>query len=82
MTRPEQPDIAVHQDLPLFREAVGYTAAHTGFAARLIERDYFCTVLLAYLAGASDGRMIFKGETALAKLHAINIATAMADRLR
>lgn len=69
MTMTEPPNITVHQDLPLFRQAVGYTAANTGFSARLIEKDYFCSILLVYLSGASDGRMIFKGGTALAKIH-------------
>ena len=40
----------VHTDAIMFREAVGFTAAKTGFSPRLIEKDYFCTVLLAYLA--------------------------------
>ena len=35
----------VHVDSVLFREAVGFTAAQTGFSERLIEKDYFCTVL-------------------------------------
>jgi len=70
MTRPEPPNITVHRDMPLFDQAVSYTAAHTGFAPRLIEKDYFCSVLLTYLTSASDGRMIFKGGTALAKIHA------------
>ena len=70
MAEPEPNRIAVHEDLPLFREAVSYTSARTGLAARLIEKDYFCTVLLAYLARATKGRLIFKGATALAKIHA------------
>ncbi|MBI5503322.1 MAG: hypothetical protein HY899_00865, partial [Deltaproteobacteria bacterium] len=44
--------IRIHQDPALFREAVNYTAAVTGFSSRLIEKDYFCTVLLQHLAGA------------------------------
>ncbi|MFP4055135.1 MAG: nucleotidyl transferase AbiEii/AbiGii toxin family protein [Phycisphaerae bacterium] len=69
MTRPEPPAIAAHRDPDLFRQAVAYTARTTGFAARLIEKDYFCTVLLAYLA-RTDAGLIFKGGTALAKVHA------------
>jgi len=48
---------------------VNFTAAQTRFLPRLIEKDYFCTVLLNYLA-AADGAWIFKGGTCLAKVHA------------
>lgn len=69
MTMPESPPIRAHQDPALFREAVNYTAAATGFPSRLIEKDYFCTVLLQHLAGAGCG-LVFKGGTCLAKVHA------------
>ena len=62
--------VRVHEDPDLFREAVNFTTAETAFASRLIEKDYFCTVLLAYLAGAMDDRLVFKGGTCLAKVHA------------
>ncbi|MBI5506029.1 MAG: nucleotidyl transferase AbiEii/AbiGii toxin family protein, partial [Deltaproteobacteria bacterium] len=61
--------IRIHQDPALFREAVNYTAAVTGFSSRLIEKDYFCTVLLQHLAGAGC-ELVFKGGTCLAKVHA------------
>jgi predicted nucleotidyltransferase component of viral defense system len=61
--------VRVHEDLSLFREAVNFTTAETAFASRLIEKDYFCTVLLEYLAGAVDDRLVFKGGTCLAKVH-------------
>lgn len=58
-----------HQDDPvLLREAIGFTAAETGFTSRLIEKDYFCSVVLEYL-GASDAGLTFKGGTCLAKIH-------------
>ena len=59
----------VHVDSVLFREAVGFTAAQTGFSERLIEKDYFCTVLLAYLASVKGPPPVFKGGTCLAKIH-------------
>lgn len=37
-----------HEDPALFREAVNYTAAMTGFSSRLVEKDYFLTLVLAY----------------------------------
>jgi hypothetical protein len=62
--------VRVHEDPDLFREAVNFTTAETAFAPRLIEKDYFCTVLLSYLAGAAGDRLIFKGGTCMAKVHA------------
>ena len=59
--------IRAHEDRDWFLEAVSFTAATTGFSPRLIEKDYFCTVLLQYLATA--GVLVFKGGTCLAKVH-------------
>jgi predicted nucleotidyltransferase component of viral defense system len=70
MSRPEiSTIIGVHKDPDLFREAVNFTAAETRFLPRLIEKDYFCTILLGHLA-AADGALVFKGGTCLAKVHA------------
>ena len=76
MNETEPPSIRLHEDAELFREAVSFTSARTGFAARLIERDYFCTVLLAYLTAATSGEVIFKGGTCLAKVLASFTASA------
>ncbi len=59
----------LHEDLALFSEAVNFTASETGFAARLIEKDYFCTVLLDFLARTAGDGLVFKGGTCLAKVH-------------
>lgn len=56
------------EDAVLLREAIGYTAAETGFSARLIEKDYFCSVALEFLAGEC-GSLTFKGGTCLSKIH-------------
>ncbi|MBI2903363.1 MAG: nucleotidyl transferase AbiEii/AbiGii toxin family protein, partial [Candidatus Methylomirabilis oxyfera] len=69
MIVPEAQPIRLHQDPALFREAVTYTASGTGFAPRLIEKDYFSTVVLQYL-GAAGCELVFKGGTCLAKVHA------------
>lgn len=61
--------IRLHEDVVFFQEALNFTAAQTGFSSRLIEKDYFCTVLLAHLA-AADTPVVFKGGTCLAKVHA------------
>ncbi len=70
MTVPEPVPIRLHAEDPsLFRQAVNFTAAETRFSARLIEKDYFCSVLLQHLA-AADAGLIFRGGTCLAKVHA------------
>jgi predicted nucleotidyltransferase component of viral defense system len=68
MTGHEPPSIRVHEDVVLLREAVNFTAAQTAFAARLIEKDYYCTVLLAYLSETAGKAAVFKGGTCLAKV--------------
>ncbi len=64
----ESTPLRLHEDPALFREAVNFTAAQTRFASRLIEKDYFCSVILQHLAAASP-ELIFKGGTCLAKVH-------------
>jgi len=58
-----------HKEAEIFRDALALTRERTGFAERLIEKDYFCTALLEYLADATN-KLVFKGGTCLAKVHA------------
>ena len=69
MTSHDTPLLRFHEDAALFRESINFTAATTGFLARLIEKDYFCSVLLEYIA-TNDESLIFKGGTCLTKVHA------------
>ena len=62
--------ILVHEDQVLFREAVLFTAGQTGLNASLIEKDYFCTVLLQYLYQQQDCPLIFRGGTCIGKVYA------------
>ncbi len=62
--------ITFHEDPDLFREAVNLTVAETAFSARLIEKDYFCSVLLEDLTSQAERQLVFKGGTCLAKVHA------------
>ena len=58
-----------HEEAPLdLREAIRFTGEETGFAPRLVEKDYFCSVILEALAEA-DTPLVFKGGTCLAKVH-------------
>ena len=62
--------ISLHEDQAFFREAVLFTAGQTGFNATLIEKDYFCTVLLQYLYDQPDCPLIFRGGTCIGKVYA------------
>ncbi|HOC39405.1 MAG TPA: nucleotidyl transferase AbiEii/AbiGii toxin family protein [Thermodesulfobacteriota bacterium] len=61
--------LQAHEDPDLFREAISFTAAQSHFLPRLIEKDYFCSLLLNYLERC-DSSLVFKGGTCLAKVHA------------
>jgi len=67
---PDGDQLHLHEDIALFREAVNFTASMTGFNPHLIEKDYFCTVLLDYLSSYGGEQLVFKGGTCLAKFHA------------
>jgi len=72
MSKIELPRIRFHQDVELFREAVRFTTAETGFAPRLIKKDYFCTLFLVRQQdGADPGKIIVAlvdGEATIKKL--------------
>jgi predicted nucleotidyltransferase component of viral defense system len=59
-----------HDDRTRFLDALNFTAATTGFSARLIEKDYFCSLVLHDLNALFDQGLIFKGGTCLSKVHA------------
>jgi predicted nucleotidyltransferase component of viral defense system len=61
--------ISVHEDHDFFREAVLFTAGRTGLNATLIEKDYYCTVLLQYLYQQQDSPLIFRGGTCIGKVY-------------
>jgi hypothetical protein len=65
MAHTDSPPIRLHEDGALFRAALSYTAAETGFAPRLLEKDYFCTVVLAHLSALHT--VVFKGGRAWPK---------------
>jgi hypothetical protein len=68
MRTSEPAPLRLHEDSGLFEAALRFTEARTGFSRRLVEKDYFCTAVLAYLAGVEG--LVFKGGTCLAKVHA------------
>lgn len=58
-----------HEDTEPFREAINFTESNTGFSARLIEKDYYCSLVLRDLAEAFQQGLVFKGGTCLSKVH-------------
>src|SRR5262249_22590865 len=58
-----------HENIELFREATNLTESNTGFSARLIEKDYYCSLALYGLAEAFQQGLVFKGGTCLNKVH-------------
>jgi len=61
--------ISAHEDVALFRDALRFTAAESRFTPRLIEKDYFATLLLEYLTTVEGAELVFKGGTCLTKIH-------------
>jgi predicted nucleotidyltransferase component of viral defense system len=62
--------ILYHRDAELFRSAIRFTSATTGFNERLIEKDYYCSVALDALCFEGTLGMVFKGGTCLSKVYA------------
>lgn len=61
--------IVLHREDPeLLRRAIEFTAAESRYSARLVEKDYFCSVVLEYLAATLPG-LTFKGGTCLTKIY-------------
>jgi len=61
----------LHKRPSEMRAAIEFTAAETGFALHLIEKDYWCSILLKELNEMSDMPLVFKGGTLLSKAFAV-----------
>lgn len=66
----DEEKLAYHEDADKFGEALSYTASETGFSERLIEKDYYCSLVLNRLGPVFELGVAFKGGTSLAKVHA------------
>ena len=59
-----------HNTAPdIFREALSYSEAVTGFTSSLIEKDSYCSLILQYFF-EGDTPLVFKGGTCLSKVYA------------
>ncbi len=59
----------IHEDIIWLRSALNFTEQQTGFSARLIEKDYYCSLVLHDLTIQKQNSLIFKGGTCLCKVH-------------
>jgi len=59
----------IHQRPSEFLAALEFTSAQTGFSARLIEKDYWCSLILKALFDVPSP-LVFKGGTLLSKAYA------------
>ena len=55
-------------DHDIFRESLAYSEATTGFTATLIEKDYYCSLVLNHFF-KGDTSLVFKGGTCLSKVY-------------
>lgn len=62
--------LRLHESRDAFRQALSFTEAEFGFAQRLIEKDYYCSLILADLEPLFSSGLVFKGGTCLSKVHA------------
>ena len=51
-----------HEDTDLFREALSFTQSETGFSARLVEKDYYCSLLLEDLLAVNEPAVGVQGR--------------------
>lgn len=56
-------------DQDIFRESLAYSEAEKGFTSTLIEKDYYCSLVLQYFF-KDETPLVFKGGTCLSKVHA------------
>lgn len=58
----------LHKDIPLYEDAIGFTAQQTGLKPEYIEKDYWITYALFSIFQNEIGKdTVFKGGTALSK---------------
>jgi len=55
-------------DPDIFRDALAHSEADQGFTSTLIERDYYCSLVLRYFF-STDTSLVFKGGTCLSKVY-------------
>ena len=57
----------LYEDADYFRSCIAFTARERGFDPNLVEKDYFCSLILSSLSGV-EGDLVFKGGTCFGKV--------------
>ena len=57
-----------HKEKEKFLQAIRFTASKTGFSEVLIEKDYYCSLILKEIFQSKDCLLVFKGGTLLNKI--------------
>ncbi len=60
--------VNLHEAGNRFLEALRWTERITQFNARLLEKDYYCSLVLADFHASFEVGLIFKGGTCLSKV--------------
>jgi len=60
----------LHNDREIFITSIENAAIRYGFSNRLVEKDYYCSLILGYLYQQNKEEIIFKGGTCLNKVYA------------
>jgi len=60
----------IHLNKEYFKKALIYTSSQTGMRQELIEKDYYCSLILAYLFKGTKTKLVFKGGTCISKVYA------------
>lgn len=69
MTNDKHIATQTHTNREKFEECLSHTAQVTGFNESVIEKDYYCSLVLYDLGMAGELPLVFKGGTCLSKVH-------------
>ncbi len=69
MDRFENELLPIYQNKKYFNEVITFTSEQSGFRPDLIEKDYYCSLILAYLYQNPKTNLVFKGGTCLSKVY-------------
>lgn len=61
---------SIYKNSKYFEEAISFTFDQSGFLPNLIEKDYYCSLILNYLFKDGNTKLVFKGGTCLSKVYA------------
>jgi len=69
MDSSKRPEFEIHKDPKYFREAILFTSQKSGFLPNLVEKDYYCSLILNHLFKVKETKLVFKGGTCLSKVY-------------